>query len=218
MGIGSEGDAHESIDYGASAGERELGYTSALGAIDKSLFHWINQWPDSFAPVFVYFSEATKAKEFRIWTIGLILAVLVLYIAKAGKWRTAALLALLAWPIANGFTEAFKTAIPMLRPCNELSDVILRVGKLESFGTTSSHAANMAAVAFVFMYYLRGWGAPWIVVAILTGLSRIYVGVHYPSQVFLGWICGAVSGLIAVKTYEAFVTLRRNRRESETVT
>ena len=49
------------------------------------------------------------------------------------------------------------------------------------------------------------------VLALLTGLSRIYVGAHYPSQVLLGWVCGALCALIAVYTWGAYARLRSGR-------
>jgi len=60
----------------------------------------------------------------------------------------------------------------------------------------------MAVVAFVFAYHLRWWGSPWVIVAVMTGLSRIYNGVHYPYQVLLGWTCGVVAGILVTKTWE----------------
>lgn len=176
--------------------------------MDQAVFRWINGWPPSLSPVFVFFSEATKAREYRLTVILVLAALIAAMVIAGGRWRTAALCALLAWPLANEFSEAFKLAVPMLRPCNELPDVIMYVGKLGTFGTVSSHAANMAAIAFVFTYYTRWWGAPWVLVAALTGVSRVYVGVHYPSQVLLGWIAGCLCGLIVVRSWSAIVALR----------
>ncbi|HZH99305.1 MAG TPA: phosphatase PAP2 family protein [Fimbriimonadaceae bacterium] len=178
-----------------------------MAGADRAVFYFINGWPEGLAPIFVFFSEATKWGWVRI-VLGLVVLVLIAY----RPTRKATLLALLAWPLANGITEALKTAIPMLRPVNELPDVALRVGKLTTYGTASSHSANMAAIAFVFTR-LHGWrGSPWIIVALLTGLSRVYVGVHYPSQVLFGWLMGIVCGLIVVETWEAYARLRTRKR------
>ena len=53
------------------------------------------------------------------------------------------------------------------------------------------------AIATVFLFSLRGFGVPWLVLSILVGLSRVYNGVHYPLQVLLGWIVGATVGTLA---------------------
>ena len=69
----------------------------------------------------------------------------------------------------------------------------------------------MAALAFVLCYHFKWWGAIWVLVALLTGLSRIYVGVHYPSQVLLGYLCGVFCAFLVIKTWEAFMRLRQNK-------
>jgi undecaprenyl-diphosphatase len=183
-----------------------------MRGLDQAVFRAINTWPEALRPFMHFFSEGIKTSGLRI----AILAYLLTMISANAKTRKAALLALLAWPLANGFTEALKTGFPMLRPSVELSDAIIRGSNLTSFGTASSHSANMAAVAFVFTYQLGWWGSPWILIALFTGLSRIYMGVHYPSQVLLGWITGAFCGLLIVKTWEAFVFQRgRSKHRSE---
>ncbi len=119
-----------------------------------------------------------------------------------------------SWPLANGITDVLKAGFQGLRPSVELADAIIRVDRLTSFGTASAHSANMAAVAYVFTRTFGVWGIPWIVVALMTGLSRIYVGVHYPTQVLLGWSCGVLAAFMVTETWEAFLRVR-SRRTSE---
>ena len=178
--------------------------------MDRAIFEWINHWSESLAPIFIFLSEATKSN----WVRGVLLAIVIGLIVYDAKTRKTILLALVAWPIANELTDVLKSTFQVARPAiDNPVGVIERVGHLTSFGTASAHSANMAAVAFVFTYYLRWWGTPWILIAILTGLSRIYVGVHYPSQVLLGWVCGVFCGLLVVKTWEALQKLRNKPRE-----
>jgi undecaprenyl-diphosphatase len=79
---------------------------------------------------------------------------------------------------------------------------------LDSSGTTSAHSANMAAIATVMTLEAKWWGAPWIAFAFFTGISRIYTGVHYPSQVIFGWGVGILCGFIVSRTWRAY---RENR-------
>jgi len=134
-----------------------------------------------------FFSEATNYLWFKL----LLVAMLAGMIWRSVRSRTAAIQALIAFPLANLLTDQFKHFLPELRPFKEHVDVIQHgFGWSDSFGTASAHSANMAAVAFVFIYQLGWWGMPWAFVALFTGLSRIYGGVHYPHQVLLGWTCG----------------------------
>jgi len=72
----------------------------------------------------------------------------------------------------------------------------------------------MAFVAFVLTYYLPRLGVFWVLIAILTGLSRIYVAAHYPSQVLFGWTIGVVSAAVVVVVFERFWP-RRTQSEPE---
>jgi undecaprenyl-diphosphatase len=175
--------------------------------MDVAIFRWINGWPESFSPLFVFLSEATKHTVGKLLFVLLALAL----IASGRKGRKAVVLGALSIALANTITDVLKHGIPVLRPCVELADVHARTGVLTSAGTASAHSANMAALAVAFIL-IWGWrGSFWVPVALLTGISRIYVGVHYPSQVLFGWLCGGVSALVIVKTWDAFISWRGKR-------
>lgn len=174
---------------------------------DSSVLHAINRGPEWFAPTMRFFSEATNIGWFK----GVLAALVLILLWINDRSRRAAVQALIAFPIANEITDILKATFPANRPF-QVEDVILRLGASDSMGTASAHSANMAAVAFVFTYHLGGWGSLWIPIALLTGLSRVYNGVHYPSQVLLGWICGIFAGLLVTKTWEAFVASRRKEK------
>lgn len=178
-----------------------------------SVFRAINGWPDAWSPFFVFLSNATKT------TFGLVLlAAIFVTVLVVKQTRKPALLAMVAWPIANATTDVFKIGLRWHRP--SWPDVLAshpefhtRVEPLTSFGTASAHSANMMAVAVCFLWLYRPLGWFWLGVAVLTGLSRIYVGVHWPSQVLLGWACGAFVATVVVKTWEAWVSSRTRPRE-----
>lgn len=168
---------------------------------DTGLFRTINNGPEAFAPLMRFFSEATNYPWFKVLAVVLVVALLI----RKGAGARVAVQGLVAFPLANGITDLFKYWIPEARPFQELSSVLLRAGWSDSAGTASAHSANMAAIAFVAVYHLRWWGAPWILFAILTGISRSYNGVHYPHQVLLGWMCGAFSGWLICRSWDAII-------------
>jgi undecaprenyl-diphosphatase len=72
----------------------------------------------------------------------------------------------------------------------------------------------MLAVAICMLIALRWGGIPWLILAILVALSRIYNGVHYPYQVILGWICGAFAAVLICMLYDFFGKRRAAKREA----
>lgn len=176
-----------------------------MNSLNQTLFDAVNSWPDSWGPMLRFFSEATNYLGVKLTLIALVVAMA----RKPGRARRAALQALVAVGIANGMTDLLKHGLPWARPCQELALARLHeIGCGPSMGTASAHSANMAAVAFVFTWYLRGWGVPWIVIALITGLSRVYVAAHYPGQVALGWLCGVIASAVVIAVAR-LVTLQR---------
>ncbi|HXH61139.1 MAG TPA: phosphatase PAP2 family protein [Fimbriimonadaceae bacterium] len=179
-----------------------------MHGLDVTLFRAFNGLPEWLSPIFLFFSEGNKWWVVRIG----LLALFVLFLWKR-KYRTPALLAMVSWPIANSVCDALKAGLQWQRPSVELADAVIRVHKLTSFGTASAHSATMMSVAVAFMFYDRALGFVWLAVALLTGLSRIYVGVHYPSQVVLGWLVGAFIAFVVVKTWQAYRCWSDRRRD-----
>ncbi len=161
-------------------------------SVDHSIFYRINHADDLWAPLMKFMSQGLN-----YWPTKLVLVLLVGWmIWKGGSHRKASLVALVGFLLSDGTCTLFKNFMPELRPFKDpaMTEVILRIGKKSDqvgFGTASSHSANMAAVATAFWICLGWrWGLPWAVIALLTGISRIYNGVHFPHQVALGWVIG----------------------------
>ena len=68
----------------------------------------------------------------------------------------------------------------------------------KDFSFPSGHAgASFAAAVAMFPFLPRRWGVLLIVLAVLIALSRLYVGVHFPTDVLAGALIGTVLGLAA---------------------
>ena len=71
------------------------------------------------------------------------------------------------------------------------------------YGFTSSHAANTFGVAVFVSLIIRSWSlaGSLFVWASLNAISRIYLGVHYPGDIFFGILTGVGVGILVYFLY-----------------
>ena len=95
---------------------------------------------------------------------------------------------------ADALGTQLKGLVQRPRPCVTLSDVHQLLGCGGAFSFPSNHAANTAAAAAFFhiLYPRSGWISWPLVLAI--GLSRVYIGAHYLTDVLGGWVVGGLIG------------------------
>lgn len=106
----------------------------------------------------------------------------------------------------------FKEVFHRLRPCQDgemkllVHQVYNECGGLYSF--VSSHAANTFALCFFLICILRKkikWiTAVMIIWASVVSYTRIYLGVHYPFDVFCGAVLGTAVGLIIGNAFNRY--------------
>ena len=80
---------------------------------------------------------------------------------------------------------------------NEISAFYESVGvrKPTDSSFPSGHTASCFAAAVVFMFRFKWKGLPALIVALLVALSRIYLCIHYPSDVLGGILIGSACGV-----------------------
>lgn len=105
------------------------------------------------------------------------------------------------------------------RPFVALTDVVKLIEKSpleKSF--PSGHATASFAIAFAIFLYARRWGWLLIMLAAFVGVSRVVVGVHYPSDVLGGALLGYLVALAAAPVKKAlgpYLDLSRVFRKSQ---
>jgi undecaprenyl-diphosphatase len=103
--------------------------------------------------------------------------------------------------VTDNIVDILKHLIARPRPCGELQDVRLLVPCLASFSFPSAHASTSFAMASIIAYLFRRGAIPAFIIATLVAFSRIYVGVHYPSDVLVGAYLGVVMGGVIIAVH-----------------
>ncbi|MDO5548004.1 MAG: phosphatase PAP2 family protein [Eubacteriales bacterium] len=91
---------------------------------------------------------------------------------------------------------ALKPLVARTRPCDINTAVSLLIARPRDFSFPSGHTgASFAVVSALYFRQNRLW-IPGLVLAVLIGFSRLYLYVHYPSDVLAGALIGILSGWI----------------------
>ncbi|HWT76451.1 MAG TPA: phosphatase PAP2 family protein [Mobilitalea sp.] len=135
---------------------------------------------------------------FKLITIlgngGMIWLIIILGLLLYKKSRTTGMVSLIAFAMSILINNIIlKNVIARPRPFAALTQLQVLIARPTDFSFPSGHTATAFAVAGA-IYFMgnKRWGIGALIFAGLMGFSRLYLGVHYPSDV----LCGAIVGLL----------------------
>lgn len=124
-------------------------------------------------------------------------AVVLLAVPKTRKTGYAAVLSLIFGVIVTNLL--LKNIVARPRPFAEIEALIPLIAKPTDFSFPSGHTTASFAVALVMLRMLpKKIGIPAVVLAALVAFSRLYLGVHYPTDVLAGFVVALVGSSLAV--------------------
>lgn len=136
-----------------------------------------------------------------LWiSIGIML--LLLSIKKGKNLRKWGLLLL----ISLGLTAILgnlilKPFIGRIRPYEQLAFPII-INQLNDFSFPSGHTSAAFAAAWICYAMNKKWGILMLVFAVVMAFSRLYLGVHYPTDLLAGAVLGTIVSFIVLQCFQ----------------
>jgi undecaprenyl-diphosphatase len=109
--------------------------------------------------------------------------------------------ALLAFALELPLYKFLKQRIKRDRPCQVVSGVHQRISPGDQFSFPSGHTAAAFVIATLISHFFQALQVPVYGWALLVGVSRIYLGVHYPTDILAGLAVGIICALAGITIF-----------------
>lgn len=192
--------------------------------MDIAILKWVHEVFHSQTWLNYIMKYVTYIGEFAL---GAIICGIVLLIFKKTRWAgvAVALAVILNILIVN---VILKLSVNRTRPWVDYPDlgfhefhVAIGVREPTDSSFPSGHTASLFAAAVALMLYYKAKGLPALVVAFLVAFSRIYLCMHYPTDVLGGMIIGSVCGVagyFAMKSVKKIILQKFAKSPSDSPT
>lgn len=134
---------------------------------------------------------------------GLIWIAISIFLIISKKYRKVGIMVLIAIIIGSIFGEGLlKHLVKRTRPFYLVPTMKLLVAKPASYSFPSGHTTASFAAVSILCRYFKKYTPIFLAVAILIAFSRIYLYVHYPTDVLVGIVLGVISGKITIYLFK----------------
>ena len=162
-----------------------------MNEVELNILWWIREhlthpFLDTVMP---YISSLARHGEFWI-----LIALILVCFKKTRKAGVAMGIAMACGYLIGNM--GMKNLFARTRPY-DVVEVDLLVAKLHDFSFPSGHTLVSFEAATALWFYHRKWGIAAFMLATLIALSRLYLFVHYPTDVLVGAVLGIGIGLAA---------------------
>ena len=162
-------------------------------SIDIAIFYFFNH---TISTGFLdkFFSIITDVNHWYIAYL-ILLGILIFKGGRKGKLAALGIILLIIVTDQTGY-RLLKELFQRARPCNALPDVLTPLGCTGSYSFPSNHAINNFAAAAFFSRIFSRYKVILYIGASLIAISRVYLGLHYPSDIIAGAGIGMTFGYL----------------------
>ncbi len=172
---------------------------------DKELLVYLNNLgSETFDPFWLFITN-------QFYLTPIFLFVFYLLWKKIG-WKNLGIILLfiaLIILICDQTTNLFKYGFERLRPINDtdINENLRILIKRSSFSFFSGHASNsMASTLFLFLIFRKYYKYTFLLFLfpLIFAYSRIYLGLHFPTDILTGYVFGIMTGMVFYYLYEKY--------------
>lgn len=167
--------------------------------VDCRLFRNVNQYfEQKYWNIFFRNITHCGGATFTIST------VMLLLIYGTPEIKTIALASAISLTISHIPVAILKKMYPRRRPYLVLDEIYVTDRPLKDHSFPSGHTTAIFSIVIPFALYNPIFASIFLPLAVLVGISRMYLGLHYPSDVLVGMVLGSTTGLIAINIVQTY--------------
>ncbi len=180
-----------------------------LMQLDSGFLLWIQEVLRNRVLTAFFIFVTDLGNDGAIW----IFASLLLMFSK--RFKKVGILSLIALILAAIIDNVIlKNLIARVRPYEVVQGLTSLIGTLNDYSFPSGHTGSSFASAMVLFCGLpKKYGVPALLLAALIGFSRLYVGVHYPTDVIGGVLIGSGIAIVVWVLGNVYIELKRIRAQ-----
>ena len=135
--------------------------------------------------------------------IWIIISIILLFIKKTRKCGILMIISMiLGLIIGNGI---LKNLIQRQRPCWIDTNILLLIPNPTDFSFPSGHTLASFEASIMILLHSKKWGIPAIILSILIAFSRMYLFVHFPTDILGGAILGTTISILVYYVSEKII-------------
>ena len=109
--------------------------------------------------------------------------------------------AMISITISTGIGKILKITVNRLRPYITIPTLNIKKIGIDKYSFPSGHTTGAFSLAVIIALYFPILGFITIPLACGVGISRMYIGVHYPTDVFMGVFIGTTCSILTYKFF-----------------